>query len=78
MIVEQHMQSSAMWSIFLLQDLLNIRTERRCADAADEQINHPENPNQYWQYRMPLTLEELTGWTNFNQELKALLQRNGR
>ena len=78
MIVEQHLQSSAMWSIFLLQDLLNIRYEHRCENAADEQINHPENPNQYWQYRMPLSLEELYDWAELNKDLKEMIRHYGR
>lgn len=78
LIVEQHMRSPAMWSIFLLQDLLNIRSEHRCSEADNEQINHPENPNQYWNYRIPLSLETLSGWHDLNDEIRAMISQNNR
>ncbi|HEY0298764.1 MAG TPA: 4-alpha-glucanotransferase, partial [Arachidicoccus sp.] len=78
LIIQQHIQSPAMWSIFLLQDLLNISEEHRVKDAKDEQINHPENPNQYWNYKMPLSLETLSSWVEFNQSLKEMIELNNR
>lgn len=78
LIVLQHIQSPAMWSIFLLQDLLNISDEHRCINAEDEQINHPENPDQYWNYRMPLSLETLHGWQELNGTIKEMITQNNR
>lgn len=43
-----------------------------------EQINVPANPNQYWQYRMHLTIEELVAATSFNEKLRALIAKSGR
>ncbi|MDE1191695.1 MAG: 4-alpha-glucanotransferase [Arachidicoccus sp.] len=77
-IIEQHLQSPAMWSILLLQDLLNTGAEYRCANPDDEQINHPENPDQYWNYRMPLTLEALAERKDFNTELRELIISKNR
>lgn len=78
LIVEQNLASPAMWSIFLIQDLLNIQDSLHIAEVDLEQINHPENPDQYWRYRMPVTLEQLLELKDFNKGLKQLITANGR
>lgn len=78
LIIQEHLQSPAMWSIFLMQDLLNNNDAFHFTNVEDEQINHPENPNQYWQYRMPIDLEQLIALKDFNQSLKELIAHNGR
>ncbi|WP_162923621.1 4-alpha-glucanotransferase [Arachidicoccus soli] len=78
LILQDHLQSPAMWSIFLMQDLLNNNDAFHFANVEDEQINHPENPNQYWQYRMPIELEQLADLKDFNQSLKEMIAQNGR
>lgn len=78
LIIEQHLKSPAMWSIFLIQDLLNIQDSLHIAEVDLEQINHPENPEQYWRYRMAVTLEQLLELKDFNGTLKQLITANGR
>lgn len=78
MIIETHLSSPAMWSIFLLQDLLNMNDSLHIPSADNEQINHPENPRQYWRYRMNVTLEQLMELTAFNQSLLELVRSHGR
>ncbi len=77
-IINMHVYSPAMWSIFQLQDLLGSSAELRRADPADERINVPANPKHYWRYRMHLSIDELQKATAFNEDLSALLQASGR
>ncbi len=77
-IVEQHLYSPAMWSIFQLQDLLGIDGNVRRSNPAEERINVPAIPNYYWKYRLHLTLEDLMMESDFNDELKEMIARSGR
>ncbi|RXK85627.1 4-alpha-glucanotransferase [Filimonas effusa] len=77
-IVNQHLQSPAMWSIFQLQDLLGIDAAIRRRNAAEERINIPANPRHYWQYRMHLTLEKLLKESDFNTTLQNMVKAAGR
>ena len=77
-VVQQHLASPAMWSIFQLQDLLGLDAHLRRADAGAERINVPAIPNYYWRYRLHLTLEQLQRATEFNSQLRSLLVENTR
>jgi len=77
-IIEQQLASPAMWSIFQLQDLLGLDQELRRENVAEERINVPANPKNYWRYRMHLTLEDLLCADHFNAELRAMVADNGR
>ncbi len=78
LIVQQHLASPAMWSIFQLQDLLGMDAGLRRPNPHDERINIPADPRHYWRYRMHLPLERLLAVEGFNEELKGMLQQNGR
>ncbi len=77
-IVLQHLASPAMWSIFQLQDLLGTDEKLRRDNPAEERINVPANPKQYWRYRMHLSLEALIASQTFNDALKTCIQQSGR
>ncbi len=77
-IVDQHLYSPAMWSIFQLQDLLGIDGDLRRVNPHEERINVPAIPNYYWKYRMHITLEELMQTNDFNAELKEMISGSGR
>jgi 4-alpha-glucanotransferase len=77
-VIEQHLASPAMWSIFQLQDLLGMDDELRRPNPADERINVPANFRHYWRFRMHLTLESLQDAGKFNGELKRLVAQHGR
>lgn len=77
-IIEQHLQSPAMWSIFQVQDLLGCSDSIRRAIPQEERINDPANPNQYWQYRMHLTVEQLIEEQTFNESVKQMVMSSGR
>lgn len=77
-IVQQHLQSPAMWSVFQLQDLMGIHDAIRRQDPRDERINDPANPKHYWQYRMHIDLEELLLPSTFNEVLREMIVSSGR
>ncbi len=77
-VVQQHLASPAMWSIFQLQDLLGMDGELRRKDIDAERINVPANPKNYWRYRIHLTLEELLQAEAFNDHLNKLILQNKR
>ncbi|PIE99306.1 MAG: 4-alpha-glucanotransferase, partial [Paludibacter sp.] len=57
-IVKQHLQSNSMFTILPLQDWLAMDENIRLQDEDKERINTPSNPNNFWSYRMHLTLNE--------------------
>lgn len=77
-IIEQHLASPAMWSIFQLQDLLGMDEQLRRQNPLDERINVPANPQHFWRYRMHLSLESLLRADKFNDEIRHLVSRHGR
>jgi 4-alpha-glucanotransferase len=77
-IINQHLYSPAMWSIFQLQDLLGINEGIRRQNPNDERINVPAITPFYWRYRMHLSLEDLLNSHNFNEELTNSIQQSGR
>jgi 4-alpha-glucanotransferase len=77
-IVIQHLYSPAMWSIFQLQDILGMNEKISRENPNDERINTPANRQNYWKYRMHLTLEELIKEKSFTEELKEFVQASGR
>ena len=77
-IVAQHLASPAMWSIFLLQDLLGLDENLRRPNPAEERINIPANPKHYWRYRMHVSLETLLEAQSFNEKLRSLAQQHDR
>ncbi len=77
-IIQLHLQSPAMWSVFLLQDLMAVDGNIRRAIPAEERINDPANPNQVWNYRMHITMEELMQAADLNHEIKLMIKESGR
>lgn len=77
-ILRQHLHSPAMWAIFPIQDLLAIEGDLRRENPHAEQINDPSNPENYWQYRVHLSVEELLQVEEFNDHLLRLVKEAGR
>jgi 4-alpha-glucanotransferase len=77
-IVQQHLNSPAMWSIFQLQDLLGMSETLRRPLPQEERINDPANPTNYWQYRMHLNVEDLLKETSFTDFIRTTIQEAGR
>ena len=77
-IVMQHLYSPAMWSIFQLQDILGMSETLRRDNPEEERINNPANPDNYWRYRMHISLEDLIKQKEFNDELKGYVEHSER
>ena len=77
-IISQHLHWPGMWTVFPIQDLLALSDKIKRSDPFEERINIPANPDQYWQYRMHLYLEDLLEADDFNLHLKLLIQKGGR
>lgn len=77
-IIEQHLKSPAMWSVFLLQDLIGMSEQLRVENPAEERINVPSDPNHYWRYRVHIPVEQLMKEKSFNTEIRNALINSGR
>jgi 4-alpha-glucanotransferase len=77
-IVEQHLNSPAMWSIFQIQDLMGMSELIRRNHPGDERINDPANPKNYWQYRMHIKVEELIDNKAFTTLIRDAIVNAGR
>ncbi|HOF99424.1 MAG TPA: 4-alpha-glucanotransferase, partial [Paludibacteraceae bacterium] len=77
-IVQQHLQSKAMWVILPWQDWMALDEKLRYEHPFAERINVPSNPRNFWCYRMHLTLEKLLSEDDFNQYLFQLISQSGR
>lgn len=77
-IVLQHLYSPAMWSIFLMQDILGMDGKLRRENPQEERINIPAESNYYWRYRMHINLEDLIKEKEFNTEIKKYVSESGR
>ncbi len=77
-ILARHLYCPSMLCIFSLQDWLSMDTLLRRKNAQEERINTPSDPFNRWQYRMHLTIEELTAATKYNNKVKTLIQRSRR
>jgi 4-alpha-glucanotransferase len=77
-IVNQHLHSPAMWSIFQWQDLMGMSETLRRAHSPEERINVPSIPRYYWRYRMHIPFEQLLKEKEFNHELRDHVEASGR
>ncbi|SHL71165.1 4-alpha-glucanotransferase [Chitinophaga jiangningensis] len=58
-IIQQHLQSPAMWRIFQLQELLAMDSLQPAVAPEKERINNPAVATHYWRYRIGINLEDL-------------------
>lgn len=77
-VVEDHLASPSMWSIFPIQDLIGMDASLRNIDANAEQINEPSNSKHYWRFRFHLTMEDLLKYSDLNNKIKTLVKKHGR
>ncbi|HBM15940.1 MAG TPA: 4-alpha-glucanotransferase [Lentisphaeria bacterium] len=77
-IISDHLNSSCMWAVFPIQDLIGIDEKLRLENPNDERINVPSIPHHYWRYRLHLTLEDLMNEKEFNSKLRLLITTSGR
>lgn len=78
-ILEAHLNSPAMLTIFPLQDWLSISDKFRRENPDEERINVPANAQHYWNYRMHIKLEELNNnGKELTETIYTLNESNGR
>ena len=77
-IMTLHLQSPAMWSIFLLQDILSINGNVRRPNPTEERINDPADPDHVWNYRMHINLEDLLLQKELINEIKTMIKESRR
>ena len=77
-VISTHLASPSILAIFPLQDWLSMSTLLRSKDPASERINVPADSNNYWRYRMHLTIEKLLKARKFNDEIRQMLYLSGR
>lgn len=77
-ILEDNLRSISMLAIFPLQDWLSINWPLRYKDAAAEQVNHPEDPDNKWRWRMHLSTKELLASTEFSKQVSSLIRESWR
>jgi 4-alpha-glucanotransferase len=67
-----------MLTIIPLQDWFSIDDNIKLPDESQERINVPANPENYWRYRMHITLEELLKASEFNKRIASMIKKSGR
>jgi 4-alpha-glucanotransferase len=77
-IIEQHLQSNAMWIILPWQDWMGLDEDLRNEHPLAERINVPSNPRNFWCYRMHMTLEKLLKEDKFNEVIREMIAESGR
>lgn len=77
-IINQHLYSPAMWTIFPIQDLIAMDGDLRWDETDKERINVPSDEKNKWRYRMILSMEELLEAEDFNRMLAAMIHGSGR
>ena len=77
-IIEIHLQSPAMLSIFLLQDIMAMNGNLRRANPYEERINDPANNDHVWNYRMHIPVSRLADEKAFTQELHSMIKSGNR
>lgn len=77
-ILVRNFSSPSMLAIFPLQDLLASDASLRRRDASEERINDPSDKDNYWCYRMHLTIEELMENGEFAADISEMLKGCGR
>ncbi|MFA6335555.1 MAG: 4-alpha-glucanotransferase [Bacteroidales bacterium] len=77
-ILELHLLSPSMLSIFPIQDWFSISGRLRRENPDDERINVPSNPKHYWRYRIHINLEELVNDEEFIASVRKMIESTGR
>lgn len=77
-ILEQFLQSPAMWSIFQLQDVMGMDKGLQSDDPRKEQINNPADAHNKWNYRMHISLENLLQQHAFNESWRKMIEKSSR
>lgn len=77
-IIEQHLEANAMWVILPWQDWISTESKLCLEHPFAERINVPNNPRNFWCYRMHISLEKLLKQDAFNTKLFEMIKKSGR
>lgn len=77
-VVRRHLKAPSMLCLLSFQDWTAIDPHARSTHPEEEQINNPANAQQYWRYRMHLTIEALEAETALNEKIRSLIASAGR
>jgi 4-alpha-glucanotransferase len=77
-IIQQHLESKAMWIILPWQDWIALDAKLSHEHPFAERINVPSNPRNFWCYRMHIPLEKLLKEEKFNTKLGEMIKKAGR
>ena len=77
-IIQQHLASHAMWVILPWQDWMALDEKLRNPNLNAERINVPSNPNNFWCYRMHISLEQLLGANELNERISHMISISKR
>jgi 4-alpha-glucanotransferase len=78
LIISNHLNASSMLTIIPLQDWFALDETLNQMDAESERINIPDNPNHEWNYRIPITLEQLLQSKDLNRKIRKMIEKSGR
>jgi len=77
-IIQAHLNSKALYAIFLLQDLFAMSDTVKFPHPSLERINDPADPEFEWNWRMHLYLEELHLAQSFTKKIKMMVKESKR
>ncbi len=77
-IINQHLNSDAMWIILPWQDWMALSNKLSLEHPFAERINVPSNPRNFWCYRMHISLEKLLQQEKFNNKISKMISNSGR
>lgn len=73
-IIDRHLQSPSMLTIFPFQDWIAINDKYRRKNGDEERINIPSDPKHFWCYRMHMTIEELLKTEDLNYKILSMTE----
>jgi len=78
--LEEYLLSPSMLAVFPIQDWLSLSSTIRRQDRSVERINHPEDPNNRWRFRVHIPLEMLNSpdAAGLLAEVRSLVSESGR
>ncbi len=78
-IIRNHLRASSVAVILPFADYLSFAPKLSKQEAEEEQINHPDNPNQKWCYRMPFAIDsQAKGVLDWQEQVAQIIQEEGR
>jgi 4-alpha-glucanotransferase len=78
LIIYNHLQSKAMWAVFLFQDLLSVDDQLKRKKVLEERMNIPADPNHNWNYSMHISIEQLIREKTFTRTIKKMIVDSDR